>query len=84
MRQFFVLGALGALLTACSMASGVMDTGNGTYLVTAQASPLRGGSEQAANEQAQMHCAKLWGRPVVLALDPLPMSNKVQLRFRCQ
>jgi hypothetical protein len=76
MWRVVVLATIGAALAGCSMSSSVMDTGGGTYLVTGQASPLRGGSEQAVHDQATAFCAKQSGRhPVVLGIDQQIMSK---------
>ncbi len=51
----------GAALSGCAMSSNVMDAGNGTYLISAHASPLRGGATGAnsvAYKDAQEFCAR--------------------------
>ena len=54
--------ALGAVfLSGCAMTSGVMDGGNGTYLISAHASAIRGGATGAnsvAYDDAQKFCAQ--------------------------
>ena len=54
-----VLGA--ALLAACTTSSGVMNAGNGTYMISTHAAPIRGGASKStrlAYEEAQEFCAK--------------------------
>lgn len=49
------------VLGACATSSGVMDAGNGLYLISARASPMRGGATGAYNvayKDAQDFCAK--------------------------
>jgi hypothetical protein len=83
MRAILVFSGLCMIAAGCSMSSDVMDTGGGTYVVSAQASPLRGGSEQAAHEQAVKYCAShRGGHPVVLGVDH-PIGNRVSMHFRC-
>lgn len=58
------------ILGGCAMASDVMDTGNGTYMVSAHAAPVRGGAagaNQVAYEAAQKFCANKAEHPVVLS-----------------
>ena len=53
--------AVAVALTGCAMTSGVMDAGNGTYLISAHAAPIRGGATGAnsvAYEDAQKFCAQ--------------------------
>jgi hypothetical protein len=54
--------ALGALaLFGCAITSGVMDAGDGTYLISAHAAPVRGGATGAnsiAYQDAQKFCAQ--------------------------
>ncbi len=35
------------VLSGCAMTSDVMDTGNGTYMISAHAAPIRGGAAGA-------------------------------------
>jgi hypothetical protein len=46
-------------LTGCAMTSDVMDTGNGTYMISGHAAPIRGGAtgaNQVAYQDAQKFC----------------------------
>lgn len=70
-------------LAACSMTSSIMDTGAGTYAVTGQASPLRGGSEEAGHGQAVAFCGAN-KHPIVLGITHPDLSNKVEMHFRCE
>ena len=48
-------------LTGCAMSSDVMDTGNGTYMISARAAPIRGGAAGAndvAYHDAQKFCSQ--------------------------
>jgi hypothetical protein len=48
-------------LSACAMTSGVMDSGNGTYMISAHASAIRGGATGAnsiAYEDAKNFCTQ--------------------------
>src|SRR5688572_4113048 len=69
----FAACALAALtLGGCAMASDVMDTGNGTYLISARASPARGGAagaNQVAYKDAQAFCSAKGLRPIVITAD---------------
>lgn len=61
-------------LAGCAMASEVMDTGNGTYMISAHASPARGGAagaNQVAYNDANKFCAQklAGGHAVVLTAD---------------
>jgi hypothetical protein len=55
------------------MASDVMDTGNGTYMISAHAAPIRGGAagaNQVAYKDANAYCARRGGgHAVVLTAD---------------
>ena len=54
------------------MTSDVMDTGNGTYMISAHAAPIRGGAagaDQIAYQHATAFCAKQGGHAVVLSAD---------------
>jgi hypothetical protein len=60
------------LLSGCAMTSGVMDTGNGTYMISAHAAPIRGGAagaNQVAYQDANAFCAKQSAHAVVLTAD---------------
>jgi nitrous oxide reductase accessory protein NosL len=57
-------------LSACATTSGVMEAEGGTYIISARASPARGGTAGAnaiAYEEAQKFCAGKGGRAVVIA-----------------
>ena len=48
-------------ISACAMTSDVMDTGNGTYMISARAAPIRGGTVGANNvayQDANKFCAE--------------------------
>jgi hypothetical protein len=83
-------------LTACQTTSGVMDTGNGTYMISASTDKLLGGAAAAnkvAYENANMFCSKQGGHAVVLnvqsrdvlegSLDSVAPGGSSDLRFRC-
>jgi hypothetical protein len=58
------------LLSGCAMTSGVMEAESGTYLISARAAPIRGGTAGAnavAYNDAQKFCAGNGKRAVVLA-----------------
>jgi hypothetical protein len=63
---------LTAALAGCATSTPVMDAGDGTYLISAAAAPLRGGAVGAqtyAYEHAQKFCAERGDglRPIVVA-----------------
>jgi hypothetical protein len=63
------VAAVLVLLSGCAMSSGVMDAGNGTYLISAHASAIRGGATGAnsvAYQDAQEFCAKKGLHAVVI------------------
>ena len=63
------LAAAVALLPGCAMTSGVMEAEDGTYLISARAAPIRGGTAGAnavAYEDAQKFCAAKGQRAVVV------------------
>lgn len=63
---------LALLLGGCATASPVMDTGDGTYLVSARAAPAAGGATGAqthAYKQATAYCASMDKKPVVLGAN---------------
>jgi hypothetical protein len=67
--KIICLLAVAIILTGCAMVSDVMDTGNGTYMVSAHAAPIRGGAagaNQVAYEAAKKFCVGRDGHPVVL------------------
>lgn len=58
---------LAVLVSGCATASPVMDLGDGTYTISAQAAPARGGATGAttyAYEKAQAFCAP--NRPILV------------------
>ena len=67
-----VLGPLlvvGASVVACATRSDVMDTGNGTYMISAHAAPVRGGAAGAnkvAYADAKAFCQKKGGMHAVV------------------
>lgn len=68
-----------AMLTGCAMTSQVMDTGNGTYMISAQASAVRGGvagANDVAYKDANAFCVAKGGHAVVIGANSqdLPMS----------
>lgn len=57
------LGILGlaTIVSGCAMTSDVMDTGNGTYMISAHAAPVRGGAagaNEVAYKDANKFCAQ--------------------------
>ena len=67
----FVLLASTMLAGACASSTPVMDTGDGTYMVSARAAPARGGATGAqtvAYQEAQKFCAQQGDglRPIVI------------------
>jgi hypothetical protein len=59
MKTLFAAAAALAMLSGCAMSSGVMEAENGTYLISARAAPLRGGTAGAnavAYNDAQQFC----------------------------
>src|SRR4051812_507850 len=59
MKNLPTVIAMGAFLSGCAMASDVMDTGNGTYMISAHAAPIRGGAAGAAEvayKDANKYC----------------------------
>jgi len=68
-KVFFVAALIAIALSGCAMTSQVMDTDNGTYMISAAASPIRGGAAAAnsvAYADAQSFCAQKGGHAVVL------------------
>src|SRR5689334_8847651 len=56
-------------VTACATTSGVMEAENGTYMISARAGALRGGTagaNAAAYDEAQKFCAARGARAVVI------------------
>ena len=71
MRRLLAIGVFSTvLLSACAMTSDVMDTGNGTYMISAHAAPVRGGAagaNEVAYKDANKFCAsKNGGHAVVI------------------
>ncbi|MSO98892.1 MAG: hypothetical protein EXR11_11855 [Rhodospirillaceae bacterium] len=59
-------------LLGCAMTSDVMDTGNGTYMISAAAAPVRGGAAGAnsvAYKEANKFCGSRGGHAVVITAD---------------
>jgi|ERR1700722_16498483 hypothetical protein len=57
------------VLAGCAMTSDVMDTGNGTYMISAHAAPIRGGAagaNQVAYKDANAFCVNQGAHAVVL------------------
>jgi hypothetical protein len=70
-KRIFVLLSAWAL-TGCAMSSNVMDTGNGTYMVSAHAAPIRGGAAGAndvAYGAANNFCGQKGGHAVVIGTN---------------
>jgi len=71
-RQVGLIFSVAFALGACAMTSSVMDTGNGTYMISAHAAPIRGGAagaNQVAYQDASTFCAQHGAHAVVLAAD---------------
>lgn len=69
MRKVFEAGLLALSLAGCAMATDVMDAGNGTYMISARASAVRGGeagARQVAYKDAQSFCIARNAHAVVL------------------
>ncbi|MGZ5922084.1 MAG: hypothetical protein ACXWLT_09985, partial [Rhizomicrobium sp.] len=61
-----ILAALA--IAGCATASDVMDTGNGTYMISAHAAPVRGGAagaNEVAYKDANKFCVGKGGHAVV-------------------
>jgi hypothetical protein len=61
-----------AALSGCAMTSNVMDTGNGTYMISAHAAPIRGGAAGAndvAYSAANSFCAEKGAHAVVIGAN---------------
>jgi len=70
--RFLFTAMLAGSLAGCAVTSDVMDTGNGTYMISAHAAPVRGGAAGAnkiAYEAANNFCVQRGTHAVVLALD---------------
>jgi hypothetical protein len=73
MKRVMILFPLCALvamcLSACATTSGVMEAEGGTYIISAKAAPIRGGTAGAnavAYDEAQKFCAEKGARAVVI------------------
>jgi hypothetical protein len=67
--QTWALAASVILISGCAMTSGVMEAEGGTYLISARAAPIRGGTVGAnavAYDDAQKFCAGDAKRAIVL------------------
>jgi hypothetical protein len=67
--MFTTVAAIAIGTSGCAMTSQVMDTDNGTYMISAAASPIRGGAAGAnsvAYDDAQRFCAQKGMHAVVL------------------
>ena len=67
--QTWALAASVILISGCAMTSGVMEAEGGTYLISARAAPIRGGTVGAnavAYDDAQKFCARDAKRAIVL------------------
>ena len=63
------IASLGACLSGCAMTRDVMDTGNGTYMISAHAAPVRGGAagaNQVAYKDANKFCEAKGSHAIVL------------------
>ena len=72
MVRLAVIGVSVIALAGCAITSDVMDTGNGTYMISAHAAPIRGGAagaNQVAYKDANAYCAQHGGHAVVLGAD---------------
>jgi hypothetical protein len=69
MNPYLALAVAAIGISGCAMTSQVMDTGNGTYMISAYASHVRGGAAGAnsvAYDDAQRFCAGKGGHAIVL------------------
>ena len=67
-----LITAILVLVTGCAMTSGVMEAEDGTYLISARAAPIRGGTAGAnavAYQDAQKFCAAQAKRAVVATAE---------------
>lgn len=68
MKNLLALGFAG-LLGGCAMATAPMDAGNGVYMISAHASPVRGGAAgamQVAYKDATAFCSTKGGHAVLV------------------
>jgi hypothetical protein len=67
LRCLIIFGIMG--LTGCATSSGVMEMADGSYMISAKAAPIRGGTSGAnsmAYEEAQKFCATVKGKAVLV------------------
>lgn len=65
--SLLLLGSIG--LVGCASTSGVMEMADGSYIISAKAAPIRGGTSGAnslAYEEAQKFCSTVNGRAVIV------------------
>lgn len=70
--RFLIISGICVALMGCAMSSDVMDTGNGTYMISSHAAPIRGGEAGANNvayKDANKFCARKGSHAVVIAND---------------
>jgi hypothetical protein len=70
MKSLLAIIAVG--IGGCATASDVMDTGNGTYMISAHAAPVRGGAagaNEVAYKDANKFCMAKGAHAVVLQAD---------------
>jgi hypothetical protein len=63
------LAILASSIAACAMSSPIMEASDGSFIVSARAAPVRGGStgaQSVAFEEARNFCAKKAARPVLV------------------
>jgi hypothetical protein len=68
-KETTLAASIAAILSGCAMSSNVMDTGNGTYMISAHAAPIRGGAAGAndvAYSAANSFCVEKGGHAVVI------------------
>lgn len=72
MKRISMIAALSVALGGCAIASPVMDAGNGSYLISARAAPIRGGATGAATvayNDAQKFCAGMGNGSHAIVID---------------
>lgn len=72
MNRIVVSAMILSVAAACTSASPVMDTGDGTYMISARAAPAAGGATGAqtvAYKEAQKYCAAMDKKPVVIGAN---------------
>lgn len=90
MRAILFIPALA--LAACTHTSKVMDTGNGTYMISATAHNINGGmtrAKEAGYDDAQAFCGQSGKHAVLLDVqtDPAFVRNQkpnTDVHFRCE